>query len=104
MPATERITISLPSELVECIDRFERNRSRFIAEAVQHELQRRRREELLHSLRSPHPESRVLAEAGMADWAANLPAEDAEGLVEPSAGQPVRWTENHGWVVEPHES
>jgi len=39
MATTERVTVTLPVELVEGIDRFERNRSRFIAEAVAHELE-----------------------------------------------------------------
>ena len=36
--AIERVTITLPAELVEGIDRFERNRSRFIATAVEHDM------------------------------------------------------------------
>ena len=47
---SERVTITLPGDLVEGIDRLERNRSRFIAGAVQRELARRRREALLQSL------------------------------------------------------
>jgi metal-responsive CopG/Arc/MetJ family transcriptional regulator len=42
MATTERVTVTLPVELVENIDRYERNRSRFIAEAVEHEFGRRR--------------------------------------------------------------
>jgi len=42
MSTTERVTVTLSAELVQGIDRFERNRSRFIAEAVEHELTRRR--------------------------------------------------------------
>jgi hypothetical protein len=99
MARTERVTVTLPVELVESIDRFERNRSRFIAEAVEHELIRRRREGLLHSLKSPHPEAAELAEAGLADWGASLPEGDEE-LVDVNAGQPVRWVEGQGWVEE----
>jgi hypothetical protein len=62
MATTERVTVTLPVELVESIDRFERNRSRFIAEAVAHELVRRRRDGLLRSLKNPHPEAAELAE------------------------------------------
>ncbi len=97
MATTERVTVSLPIELVEGIDRFERNRSRFIAEAVEHELVRRRREGLLRSLESPHPEAAELAETGLAEWGARLPA-DNESLVDVSAGEPVRWVEGQGWV------
>lgn len=42
MPTTERVTVTLPAEMIEHIDRFEKNRSRFIAKAVEHELARRR--------------------------------------------------------------
>lgn len=99
MATTERVTVTLPIETVESIDRLERNRSRFIAEAVEHELTRRRRAGLLRSLKSPHPEAAELADTGLVDWGASLPAED-EGLVDVSAGKPVRWVEGHGWVEE----
>lgn len=99
MGATERVTVTLPLELVEGIDRLERNRSRFIAEAVEHELALRHREGLLRSLKSSHPEAAELAEAGLADWAARLPAGD-EGLVDATTGAPVWWVEGQGWVEE----
>ncbi len=100
MPTTERVTVTLPRELIESIDHLERNRSRFIAEAVAHELVRRRREGLMASLETPHPEAAELAETGMADWVASLPVEDDESLVDVSAGKPVRWIEGQGWVEE----
>lgn len=96
MATTVRVTVTLPIELVEGIDRFERNRSRFITQAVEHELVRRRREGLFRSLARPHPEAAELAESGLADWGASLPADD-EGLVDESAGRPVRWVEGQGW-------
>jgi hypothetical protein len=99
MATTERVTVTLPVDLVEGIDRFERNRSRFIAEAVEHELVRRRRAGLLRSLKSPHPDGAELAETGLADWGASLPSGD-DGLVDASAGKPVRWVEGQGWVEE----
>lgn len=99
MATSERVTVTLPVELVEGIDRFERNRSRFIAEAVEHELVRRRRDGLLRSLKSPHPEAAELAETGLAAWGASLPAGD-EGLVDVAAGKPVRWIDGQGWVEE----
>ncbi len=94
MSTTERVTITLSAELVEGIDRLERNRSRFIAEAVAHELVRRRREALLTSLRSPHPETADLADTGLGDWTADLP--DEEGLIDPAGGTAVRWVEGQG--------
>ena len=99
MATTERVTVTLPIELVQGIDRCEHNRSRFITEAVEHELVRRRREGLLRSLASPHPEAAELAETGLADWVARLPAGD-EGLVDEARGKPVRWVEGQGWVEE----
>lgn len=99
MAATERVTVTLPTALVASIDRVERNRSRFIAEAVENELTRRRREGLLRSLEKPHPDSAELADAGLADWGASLPVE-GEDLVDASAGTAVRWVEGQGWVEE----
>jgi len=99
MATIERVTVSLPVDLVESIGRFEHNRSRFIAEAVKHELvRRRRREGLLRSLKSPHPEAAELSETGLADWAASLP--DDDGLVDEAGGTPVRWIEGKGWVED----
>jgi post-segregation antitoxin (ccd killing protein) len=97
---TERVTVTLPLELVEGIDRYGRNRSRFIVAAVEHELRRRRRKELLRSLKAPHPEATELAEVGLAAWGANLPAGD-DDLVDEAAGKPVRWVEGQGWVEGP---
>ena len=96
--ATERVTVTLPEEVLEHIDRQERNRSRFILTAVRHELQRRRREELRRSLRHPHPESEEMANLGMDEWASGLPKETGDELVDPSAGQEVRWAAGQGWV------
>lgn len=97
MASTERVTVTLPANLVEGIDRYAHNRSRFIAEAIEHELVRR--EELLRSLENPHPEAAELAETRLADWAASLPADD-QHLVDIGAGKPVRWVEGQGWIEE----
>ena len=97
--ATERVTVTLPVELLESIDRLERNRSRFVAEAVERELVRRRREGLLRSLDRPHPEGAELAELGIAEWGASLPEED--DLIDLSTGTAVRWVEGEGWQEEP---
>jgi Arc/MetJ-type ribon-helix-helix transcriptional regulator len=61
MAGVERVTVTLPNDLVRDIDRREKNRSKFVAEAVRHELDRRRRKELGRSLQNPHPESAELA-------------------------------------------
>jgi Arc/MetJ-type ribon-helix-helix transcriptional regulator len=96
--ATNRVTVTLPAELVESIDRQDKNRSRFVAEAVRRELERRRREELHRSLENPHPDICDLAEQGFDDWARSLPDEDVEALVDLSAGKTVRWVPGQGWV------
>ncbi len=96
--ATERVTVTLPEEVLEHIDRQERNRSRFILTAVRHELQRRRREELRRSLSQPHPESEEMANLGMEEWASRLPEEAGAELVDPAAGKEVRWSPEQGWV------
>ena len=75
MPAMERVTVTLPADLVEKIDQLERNRSRFIAEAVEHELTLRRRDALLQSVQNPHPETTELVDVDLSDWVADLPAD-----------------------------
>lgn len=97
--ASERVTITLPSGLLEEVDQLERNRSRFIAEAVQHEVARRRHAALMESVRSPHPETTQLVDAGLADWTSEFP--DDEGLLDPWGGTAVRWVEGQGWIKEP---
>lgn len=99
MATRKRVTVTLPVELMKGIDSFEHNRSRFIAEAVAHELIRRRREGLHTSLKSPHPEATELAETRLTEWAANLPEGD-ERLVDAATGKAVRWIEGEGWVEE----
>ena len=46
MDNVERVTVSLPADLVRDIDRLESSRSSFVTEAIRHELDRRRRQEL----------------------------------------------------------
>jgi hypothetical protein len=98
MAGVDRVTVTLPNDLVRDIDRRERNRSKFVAEAVRNELDRRRREELRRSLHNPHPESADLAEQGLEEWTRGLPEEDTEALVDSNAGMPVRWVSGEGWV------
>lgn len=100
MPDLERVTVTLPGELIRDIDRQEKNRSKFVAEAVRRELDRRRREELRKSLENPHSETPEPAGEGLAEWAAMLPDEDSESLVDMRAGKAVRWAPGKGWVVD----
>ena len=95
----ERVTVTLPAELVREIDRHERNRSKFVLRSVQSELDRRRRDGLRRSLRKPHVESQALAEAGEREWLAGLPDGDAD-LVDLAKGQAVRWVPGQGWVEQ----
>ncbi|MFN7989462.1 MAG: ribbon-helix-helix domain-containing protein [Thermoanaerobaculia bacterium] len=92
-----RVTVTLPGDLVAEMDRAAPNRSRFVLEAVTRELGRRRRAALRLSLSSPHPDALVVAEAGVGEWGRSLPAEDAEGLLEPSQGKRLRWAPGKGW-------
>jgi len=92
----ERITVTLPPELVKGIDRVEKNRSKFIADAVRQELERRRRAELLRSLQNPHAETAELEQAGFDEWTKNLPDEGLDFLVKRGAGTPVRWIGGKG--------
>lgn len=92
----ERITVTMPAELVARIDRVERNRSRFITQAVRHELKRRQRQELLRSLEEPHPDSLITAELGLENWSQGLPTGDLN-LLNPSAGVPLQWSGEQGW-------
>jgi Arc/MetJ-type ribon-helix-helix transcriptional regulator len=95
MAGVDRVTVTLPSNLVKDIERREKNRSKFIAEAVRNELDRRRRDELHRSLDNAHPES---AERGLEEWTRGLPEEDAAALVDSNAGRPIRWVYGEGWV------
>lgn len=94
MPA-ERITVTFPPDLVREMDRREGNRSKFIQEAVRHELECRRRAELELSLRNPHPETRELAGLGLGDWFDGLPEED--DLLDPKSGTEICWIPGEGW-------
>ena len=96
----ERVTVTLPDELVRDIDRRESNRSKFVTEAVRRELDRRRREELRRSLQNPHPESALAAEEGLEEWSRTLPEEDVESLLDDRAGKQVRWVPGQGWVED----
>ena len=58
------------------------------------ELARRRREELLESVRNPHPQSHELAGAGLGEWG----DEADNGLVDVNGGTPVRWSPGKGWI------
>ena len=100
MSSVERVTVTLPDDLVREIDRVEKNRSKFIAEAVGREIDRRRREELHRSLESPHAESIELADQGLEEWFRTLPEEDVDPLLKRGTGKAVRWVPGEGWVED----
>jgi hypothetical protein len=97
MANTERVTVTLPTDLVEEIDSVERNRSRFITQAVEREMSRRRHAGLAHSLKHPHSESAELAEAGIREWGSRAAPGDHE-LLDRRAGKSVRWVKGRGWI------
>jgi hypothetical protein len=98
MSSVERVTVTLPNDLVRDIDRREKNRSKFVAEAVRRELDRRRRAELRRSLQNPHAESAQLAGQELEEWSKGLPEEDTDALVDSRVGKAVRWVPGEGWV------
>ena len=89
--------MTLPNEVVEEIDRWEKNRSRFVLEAALRELAVRRREALERSLENPHIESEWVAEQGMEEWGSKAEADDQD-LLDSGAGRLVRWHEGDGWT------
>jgi hypothetical protein len=95
-----RVTVTLPMDLVRDIHRWEKNRGKFVTNAVRHELERRCREDLRRSLQNPHSESSGFADEGFAAWTRSLPEKDTEALVDSSGGKPVRWVSGEGWVEE----
>lgn len=100
MASSERITVTLPKDLVAEMDRFEANRSRFVLHAILREVLERHRKELSNSLESVHPETLELAEADFESWAASTTPEDSD-LVDPNEGEPVSWVEGQGWTRPP---
>src|ERR1017187_664490 len=97
-PNVGRVTVTLPNDLLREIAGQEKNRSKFVAEAVRRELDHRRRQELRRSLRNPHPETAELADEGLGAWTRSLPEEDGEALVDSRTGDAVRWVPGEGWV------
>ncbi len=73
-----------------------KTRSKFVAEAVRNELERRR-DDLRQSLRNPHPESTELSQQGLEAWMRVLPEEDTGALLDNKAGKPARWVPGEGW-------
>jgi hypothetical protein len=98
MRITERVTVTLPREILRDIAQIETNRSRFVLEAVHHELRRRKHDELRRSLRNPHPESVALAETTAETRVREPIDEETSDLLDTSSGRPVRWTPGQGWA------
>ena len=96
----KRVTVTLPDEVVDEIDRWEKNRSRFVLEASLRELALRRREKLGRSLANPHAEASRVAEQGLEDWGAAASADD-EDLLQADRGRSVSWIPGRGWKEDP---
>jgi hypothetical protein len=62
------------------------------------ESKEQRYEELLRSLEMPHSESLDVAQLGMADWTANILAQDGDPRVNEAEGNAVHWVEGTGWL------
>ncbi|MEX2529120.1 MAG: ribbon-helix-helix domain-containing protein [Gemmatimonadota bacterium] len=92
----ERVTVTLPPGMVEGIDQWEKNRSRFIREAVERELQRRRREALRASLADPHSKGHEMVSEGLAEWIGQSSDDDLD-LLDPESGVDVEWIPGRGW-------
>jgi Arc/MetJ-type ribon-helix-helix transcriptional regulator len=95
----ERVTVTLPEQVVRDIERQEHNRSKFILQAVQNELERRRIEGLQRSLSTPHPDSEYVDQAGIVEWIDKMHEGD-EDLVNIKTGESVRWIPGKGWTKE----
>ena len=94
----KRVTVTLPEELVDEIDRWEPNRSRFVLEASRRELDARRRDRLRRSLEAPHADAWQVAEEGLVEWGAGAGGEDGD-LLDPTAGRTLRWELGEGCEV-----
>ena len=91
----ERVTVTMPAELVASTDRYARNRSGFIAEAVRQDLKCRRRLELQRSLEQPHPESLATESLDLTAWGETLPAADSD-LLDPNLAS---WQRASAWAT-----
>jgi hypothetical protein len=98
------VTVTLSNALVREIDLLEKNRSKFIAEAVRNELDRRPHGELHRSLDNPHPESPELAEPGLEEWTRDFSRGRCCGTRRQQRWHAIRWVSGVGWVGMSHRS
>ena len=97
MSKSEDVTVKLPQDVARDIDRLDRDRCRFVLEAVRHEVQRRRGQVSWRSSAAPLPESFQVAEA-LDEWDQSSAEEDLFGLVDLKTGAAVHWIPGRGWV------
>lgn len=90
------MTITLPAEVIDEVDRRAANRSAFVLEAIRLYLDHIRRAELARSLQNPHTETASLADEDLGDWIA-AGADDVD-LLDAGEGRPVRWRRGVGWT------
>lgn len=93
----QRISVSLPEELVNEIDRSAPDRDSFVAEAVKHELTRRQKDGLQASLEYPHAKTLLVAEAPLCEWPEGVPADEWSDVLDEDSGEEIRWVEGKGW-------
>ena len=95
--AAQRITLTLPSEVVTAIDRTTHDRDSFVTDAVRHEIDRRKEAQLRRSLDGPHPETSELAVSPSSNWPAGVPRDEWDDLLTSDLGEEIRWEEGKGW-------
>lgn len=95
--AAQRITLTLPSEVVTAIDRTTHDRDSFVTDAVRHEIDRRREDQLQRSLDRPHPETSMANKSVPRDWPTGVPHDEWDELLTSELGQDICWEEEKGW-------
>lgn len=96
MASSERITVTLPSNLLHGIDARSRNRSSYVQKALRHEFERESQLKLKESLDSPHPATGSFEDSEYQAWFNSIPAEDTD-FIDREAGVSVRWVAGSGW-------
>lgn len=95
--AAQRIALTLPSEVISAIDRTTHDRDSFVADAVRHEIDRRKEAQLRRSLDSPHPETSKAAGSPLPNWPTGVPRNEWDELLTSELGEEIRWEERKGW-------
>ena len=95
--AAQRIALTLPSEVITEIDRTTHDRDSFVEDAVRHEIDRRREDQLRRSLDDPHPETSKAVGSSPSNWPTGVPHDEWDELLRSELGEEIRWEEAKGW-------